>query len=122
MTCYCGDMRCWSCGPAQGNYRCPACRKWSDDDSPPVNALGNSRVLVYNYEGILNKPCDCAFCMSIMGIPPCDDPEVCAKEISRMDDEEAKAWEEMECIEQEIDEYFRNIRLNDEDFHGPYRD
>lgn len=31
MTCYCGDTHCWSCGPAQGNTRCPICRAWADD-------------------------------------------------------------------------------------------
>jgi hypothetical protein len=27
----CGDTCCPSCGPAQGNYKCPACGKWSDE-------------------------------------------------------------------------------------------
>jgi len=29
--CMCGDTQCPSCGPAQGNYRCPACHTWADD-------------------------------------------------------------------------------------------
>lgn len=29
--CYCGDTRCRSCGPAQGNSRCDVCGKWDDD-------------------------------------------------------------------------------------------
>lgn len=29
--CYCGDLYCWSCGPAQGNIRCWICGKWSAD-------------------------------------------------------------------------------------------
>lgn len=29
--CYCGDLYCFSCGPAQGNYRCCICRKWTLD-------------------------------------------------------------------------------------------
>lgn len=29
--CMCGDPYCWSCGPAQGNYKCPVCGKWSAD-------------------------------------------------------------------------------------------
>ena len=29
--CMCGDTQCPSCGPAQGNSRCPACRTWADD-------------------------------------------------------------------------------------------
>lgn len=31
MPCMCGDTHCWSCGPAQGNWRCPICRAWADD-------------------------------------------------------------------------------------------
>jgi len=27
----CGDTHCHSCGPAQGNWRCPICRAWADD-------------------------------------------------------------------------------------------
>jgi hypothetical protein len=29
--CMCGDTHCSSCGPAQGNWRCPLCRNWADD-------------------------------------------------------------------------------------------
>jgi hypothetical protein len=29
--CMCGDPYCPSCGPAQGNYRCIHCGKWSMD-------------------------------------------------------------------------------------------
>lgn len=31
MACMCGDICCPSCGPAQGNFRCPSCRAWSSD-------------------------------------------------------------------------------------------
>jgi len=31
MPCMCGDIYCPSCGPAQGNYRCPACGSWTAD-------------------------------------------------------------------------------------------
>lgn len=31
MACMCGDTHCSSCGPAQGNSRCPICRAWADD-------------------------------------------------------------------------------------------
>ncbi len=31
MSCLCGDLQCYSCGPAQGNYRCPACNVWADE-------------------------------------------------------------------------------------------
>ena len=29
--CLCGDPYCSSCGPAQGNSRCPNCGKWRAD-------------------------------------------------------------------------------------------
>ena len=29
--CMCGDTQCPSCGPAQGNFRCPYCGAWDDD-------------------------------------------------------------------------------------------
>jgi hypothetical protein len=31
MPCLCGDLCCPSCGPAQGNYRCPVCREWASE-------------------------------------------------------------------------------------------
>jgi len=27
----CGDIRCWSCGPAQGNSQCVSCGQWADE-------------------------------------------------------------------------------------------
>lgn len=30
--CLCGDIYCSSCGPAQGNFQCHICGKWSMDD------------------------------------------------------------------------------------------
>jgi len=31
MPCMCGDTCCPSCGPAQGNFRCPVCRVWASE-------------------------------------------------------------------------------------------
>ena len=31
MPCMCGDTHCPSCGPAQGNSKCPLCGAWMDD-------------------------------------------------------------------------------------------
>jgi hypothetical protein len=31
MPCMCGDTRCGSCGPAQGNSRCGSCGEWQED-------------------------------------------------------------------------------------------
>ena len=42
MSCMCGDTYCWSCGPAQGNYKCSVCGKWTEDggcDDPETCAM-----------------------------------------------------------------------------------
>lgn len=44
MPCMCGDIRCFSCGPAQGNNRCPICRKW-DDEGGCVDPLACAKAL-----------------------------------------------------------------------------
>lgn len=31
MTCMCGDYLCSSCGPAQGNWKCPICNEWASE-------------------------------------------------------------------------------------------
>lgn len=31
MPCMCGDVCCSSCGPAQGNSRCPICGEWASE-------------------------------------------------------------------------------------------
>ena len=31
MPCMCGDYCCWSCGPAQGNWKCPICNQWTSE-------------------------------------------------------------------------------------------
>lgn len=31
MACMCGDYCCPSCGPAQGNWRCPICGEWASE-------------------------------------------------------------------------------------------
>lgn len=109
MTCYCGDLRCWSCGPAQGNYRCPACGKWLDDD-PPKNASGNTMTMVAYFEGILGKACDCKICTNVSHLPMCEEPEKCAANIKLMDEQEERAYEELKEIEKEVKEYFRKNR------------
>jgi hypothetical protein len=39
--CLCGDTHCPSCGPAQGNWRCPICRCWADDVCEHLNEDGS---------------------------------------------------------------------------------
>lgn len=41
MACMCGDICCSSCGPAQGNYRCPFCRTWASEGCEHVDESGN---------------------------------------------------------------------------------
>lgn len=36
--CICGDICCNSCGPAQGNWRCPLCREWASEGCEHVSA------------------------------------------------------------------------------------
>ena len=31
MPCMCGDYLCGSCGPAQGNWKCPLCGTWASE-------------------------------------------------------------------------------------------
>jgi hypothetical protein len=37
MPCMCGDSHCSSCGPAQGNRRCPLCGAWADEGCEHVD-------------------------------------------------------------------------------------
>ena len=41
MPCMCGDIQCPSCGPAQGNWRCPICRAWADDGCQHITEDGS---------------------------------------------------------------------------------
>lgn len=41
MPCMCGDTHCPSCGPAQGNWRCPICGAWADDGCDHIGDDGN---------------------------------------------------------------------------------
>jgi hypothetical protein len=36
----CGDICCWSCGPAQGNWKCPICRAWASEGCEHVDEGG----------------------------------------------------------------------------------
>lgn len=41
--CYCGDLCCPSCGPAQGNHRCPICRAWFSEGCDHLGDDGQVR-------------------------------------------------------------------------------
>jgi hypothetical protein len=41
MPCMCGDICCPSCGPAQGNWRCPICRVWASEACEHMNEEGD---------------------------------------------------------------------------------
>lgn len=41
MACMCGDYCCWSCGPAQGNWKCPICRQWASEACEHLADDGN---------------------------------------------------------------------------------
>jgi hypothetical protein len=34
--CLCGDYCCPSCGPAQGNWKCPICNRWASEGCPHI--------------------------------------------------------------------------------------
>jgi len=40
MSCMCGDICCPSCGPAQGNWRCPICREWASEGCAHIGEDG----------------------------------------------------------------------------------
>lgn len=42
MTCLCGDTECPSCGPAQGNWKCPICRRWATAGCDHVTEDGSA--------------------------------------------------------------------------------
>ena len=45
MSCMCGDVCCSSCGPAQGNFRCPICNEWATEGCEHINQnTGNIKV------------------------------------------------------------------------------
>jgi len=39
--CMCGDTQCPSCGPAQGNWKCPICNEWADNGCEHIGEDGN---------------------------------------------------------------------------------
>ena len=43
MACMCGDLCCWSCGPAQGNHRCPICGEWMTERCKHLTYRGTIR-------------------------------------------------------------------------------
>lgn len=41
MACMCGDFCCNSCGPAQGNHRCPICHVWASEGCAHLEENGS---------------------------------------------------------------------------------
>jgi len=50
MPCMCGDLRCWSCGPAQGNSKCEICGKWDDEGGCDNPKLCRDKLELYQQE------------------------------------------------------------------------
>jgi len=48
MPCMCGDYCCWSCGPAQGNWKCPICGEWASEGCKHIGV--RSQKLLKRYE------------------------------------------------------------------------
>ena len=73
MPCMCGDSQCWSCGPAQGNFRCVICGEWADNGCEHLDDEGNYK-------------------------PECKEQlEAAMAAERRADDEMARAFREEEC-------------------------
>lgn len=47
MVCMCGDICCPSCGPAQGNWKCPICRGWASEGCEHLNDEGDDLKTEY---------------------------------------------------------------------------
>jgi hypothetical protein len=46
MPCMCGDTCCPSCGPAQGNWKCPLCGAWASDGCDHVYEDSESALAI----------------------------------------------------------------------------
>lgn len=44
MSCMCGDICCSSCGPAQGNWKCPICNEWASEGCAHIGEDGNIKA------------------------------------------------------------------------------
>jgi len=44
MACMCGDYCCWSCGPAQGNWKCPICGEWASEGCDHIADDGSDKL------------------------------------------------------------------------------
>lgn len=55
MPCMCGDICCPSCGPAQGNWRCPVCREWASEGCDHVQEVDGYLELKPEYEHLVQE-------------------------------------------------------------------
>ena len=44
MACMCGDTCCNSCGPAQGNWKCPICGDWASEGCEHIGDDGSDTL------------------------------------------------------------------------------
>lgn len=120
MSCMCGDTRCGSCGPAQGNLQCPVCNRWADGwgEVPESEQTGdwkarcNAVTLAQNFQDIV-PDCECDLCWEAMEMLPCANPEECGRvcgQLSEQEDSEEseELWRDQILERQEL-----------EDFEGP---
>jgi len=45
--CMCGDLCCSSCGPAQGNWKCPICGEWATEGCDHIDDETGNLKAVY---------------------------------------------------------------------------
>lgn len=50
--CLCGDIQCPTCGPAQGNFKCPICHTWVDDQCEHLTDDGQGVRFDFVYQWV----------------------------------------------------------------------
>lgn len=58
MACMCGDICCNSCGPAQGNWRCPLCNAWASELCDHLEEYEGSVRVKPEFESQAQAVCD----------------------------------------------------------------
>lgn len=55
MPCMCGDICCWSCGPAQGNSKCLVCGSWASEGCMDPDACAAAMPEALRQEALRNE-------------------------------------------------------------------